>query len=189
MGLRSSEFWLLSVIHFSNKKEIQRYKMEICDFGTYSFCSCHLPPMLCVETSGRDFSVLYSTVIFLALTVFFHSSILQHPNVLQCIGQCVEAIPYLLVFEFCDLVSALIWDAAVIFPLVWIVCGLFNALCSWNGSFAFWEVFWLTRILEGFCLFFKRNHNYNFSFVLFSVHHVCSKCLWSVLKRQIPVPW
>ncbi|NXY45868.1 LMTK2 kinase, partial [Ceuthmochares aereus] len=29
--------------------------------------------------------------------------ILQHPNVLQCIGQCVEAIPYLLVFEFCDL--------------------------------------------------------------------------------------
>ncbi|XP_059555235.1 serine/threonine-protein kinase LMTK2 isoform X6 [Myotis daubentonii] len=30
-------------------------------------------------------------------------SILQHPNVLQCVGQCVEAIPYLLVFEFCDL--------------------------------------------------------------------------------------
>ncbi|XP_068002855.1 serine/threonine-protein kinase LMTK2 [Melanerpes formicivorus] len=29
--------------------------------------------------------------------------ILQHPNVLQCIGQCVESIPYLLVFEFCDL--------------------------------------------------------------------------------------
>ncbi|VTJ58034.1 Hypothetical predicted protein [Marmota monax] len=29
--------------------------------------------------------------------------ILQHPNILQCVGQCVEAIPYLLVFEFCDL--------------------------------------------------------------------------------------
>ncbi|KAM6378805.1 serine/threonine-protein kinase LMTK2 isoform 1-T1 [Pluvialis apricaria] len=29
--------------------------------------------------------------------------ILQHPNVLHCIGQCVEAIPYLLVFELCDL--------------------------------------------------------------------------------------
>ncbi|XP_066496978.1 serine/threonine-protein kinase LMTK2 [Tiliqua scincoides] len=29
--------------------------------------------------------------------------ILQHPNLLQCSGQCVEAIPYLLVFEFCDL--------------------------------------------------------------------------------------
>ncbi|XP_067329612.1 serine/threonine-protein kinase LMTK2 [Anolis sagrei] len=29
--------------------------------------------------------------------------ILQHPNILQCTGQCVEAIPYLLVFEFCDL--------------------------------------------------------------------------------------
>ncbi|XP_036913717.1 serine/threonine-protein kinase LMTK2 isoform X2 [Sturnira hondurensis] len=29
--------------------------------------------------------------------------VLQHPNVLQCVGQCVEAVPYLLVFEFCDL--------------------------------------------------------------------------------------
>uniref|UniRef100_A0ACB8FM45 Uncharacterized protein n=1 Tax=Sphaerodactylus townsendi TaxID=933632 RepID=A0ACB8FM45_9SAUR len=28
---------------------------------------------------------------------------LQHPNVLQCIGRYVEAIPFLLVFEFCDL--------------------------------------------------------------------------------------
>ncbi|XP_029442464.1 serine/threonine-protein kinase LMTK2-like [Rhinatrema bivittatum] len=29
--------------------------------------------------------------------------ILQHPNIIQCVGQCVESIPYLLVFEFCDL--------------------------------------------------------------------------------------
>ncbi|KAG8145663.1 hypothetical protein E2320_012147 [Naja naja] len=29
--------------------------------------------------------------------------ILQHPNILHCAGQYVEAIPYLLVFEFCDL--------------------------------------------------------------------------------------
>ncbi|XP_070617324.1 serine/threonine-protein kinase LMTK2 isoform X2 [Erythrolamprus reginae] len=29
--------------------------------------------------------------------------ILQHPNILHCTGQYVEAIPYLLVFEFCDL--------------------------------------------------------------------------------------
>ncbi|XP_019368428.1 PREDICTED: serine/threonine-protein kinase LMTK2 [Gavialis gangeticus] len=29
--------------------------------------------------------------------------VLHHPNVVQCIGQCVEAVPYLLVFEFCDL--------------------------------------------------------------------------------------
>ncbi|XP_032086447.1 serine/threonine-protein kinase LMTK2 isoform X2 [Thamnophis elegans] len=29
--------------------------------------------------------------------------ILQHPNILRCTGQYVEAIPYLLVFEFCDL--------------------------------------------------------------------------------------
>ncbi|XP_067859595.1 serine/threonine-protein kinase LMTK2 [Heptranchias perlo] len=29
--------------------------------------------------------------------------VLQHPNVLYCLGQCVEAVPYLLVFEFCQL--------------------------------------------------------------------------------------
>ncbi|XP_043845756.1 LOW QUALITY PROTEIN: serine/threonine-protein kinase LMTK2 [Dromiciops gliroides] len=29
--------------------------------------------------------------------------ILQHPNILQCVGRCVEAIPYLLVFELCDM--------------------------------------------------------------------------------------
>ncbi|XP_069501748.1 serine/threonine-protein kinase LMTK2 [Ambystoma mexicanum] len=29
--------------------------------------------------------------------------ILQHPNVVRCLGQCIEAIPCLLVFEFCDL--------------------------------------------------------------------------------------
>ncbi|XP_007891754.2 LOW QUALITY PROTEIN: serine/threonine-protein kinase LMTK2 [Callorhinchus milii] len=29
--------------------------------------------------------------------------ILQHPNVLHCLGQCVDTVPYLLVFEFCQL--------------------------------------------------------------------------------------
>uniref|UniRef100_A0A7N8WYC4 Serine/threonine-protein kinase LMTK2 n=1 Tax=Mastacembelus armatus TaxID=205130 RepID=A0A7N8WYC4_9TELE len=29
--------------------------------------------------------------------------VLQHPNILQCLGQCVEAIPYLLVFEYCEM--------------------------------------------------------------------------------------
>lgn len=29
--------------------------------------------------------------------------VLQHPNVLHCLGQCVEAVPYLLAFEFCQL--------------------------------------------------------------------------------------
>lgn len=70
---------------------------------------------------------LHSTVIFLALTVFFHSSILQHPNVLQCIGQCVEAIPYLLVFEFCDLVSA--FTCCSCFSTS-VNCSIFTALCS-----------------------------------------------------------
>ncbi|XP_068606241.1 serine/threonine-protein kinase LMTK2 isoform X1 [Brachionichthys hirsutus] len=29
--------------------------------------------------------------------------VLQHPNILQCQGQCVEAIPFLLVFEYCEM--------------------------------------------------------------------------------------
>lgn len=29
--------------------------------------------------------------------------VLQHPNILQCLGQCVEAIPFLLVFEYCKM--------------------------------------------------------------------------------------
>ncbi|MBN3287328.1 LMTK2 kinase, partial [Polyodon spathula] len=29
--------------------------------------------------------------------------VLLHPNILQCLGQCVEAVPFLLVFEFCEL--------------------------------------------------------------------------------------
>ncbi|KAI1895989.1 hypothetical protein AGOR_G00090190 [Albula goreensis] len=29
--------------------------------------------------------------------------VLQHPNILLCVGQCVEAIPFLLVFEHCEL--------------------------------------------------------------------------------------
>lgn len=31
--------------------------------------------------------------------------VLQHPNLLQCLGQCVEAIPFLLVFEYSEMVS------------------------------------------------------------------------------------
>lgn len=31
--------------------------------------------------------------------------VLQHPNILQCLGQCVEAIPFLLIFEYCEMVS------------------------------------------------------------------------------------
>lgn len=38
-------------------------------------------------------------------TVFFSFRVLQHPNILQCLGQCVEAIPILLVFEYCEMVS------------------------------------------------------------------------------------
>lgn len=29
--------------------------------------------------------------------------VLQHPNILLCLGQCVEAIPFLLVFEYCEM--------------------------------------------------------------------------------------
>ncbi|XP_018091905.1 serine/threonine-protein kinase LMTK2 isoform X2 [Xenopus laevis] len=30
-------------------------------------------------------------------------SFLHHPNIVQCVGQCIETMPYLLVFELCDL--------------------------------------------------------------------------------------
>ncbi|XP_075035774.1 serine/threonine-protein kinase LMTK2 [Mixophyes fleayi] len=30
-------------------------------------------------------------------------SYLHHPNIVQCVGQCLETMPYLLVFELCDL--------------------------------------------------------------------------------------
>ncbi|XP_063790564.1 serine/threonine-protein kinase LMTK2 [Pseudophryne corroboree] len=30
-------------------------------------------------------------------------SYLHHPNIVQCVGQCLETLPYLLVFELCDL--------------------------------------------------------------------------------------
>ncbi|MBN3303848.1 LMTK2 kinase, partial [Amia calva] len=35
--------------------------------------------------------------------------VLQHPNILQCLGQCVEAIPFLLVFEYCELIVGWFW--------------------------------------------------------------------------------
>lgn len=34
---------------------------------------------------------------------------LQHPNVLQCLGVCVETLPFLLIMEFCQLVRVLGW--------------------------------------------------------------------------------
>lgn len=33
-----------------------------------------------------------------------HPRSLQHPNVLQCLGVCVETLPFLLIMEFCQLV-------------------------------------------------------------------------------------
>lgn len=35
---------------------------------------------------------------------FPHPRSLQHPNVLQCLGVCVETLPFLLIMEFCQLV-------------------------------------------------------------------------------------
>lgn len=45
-------------------------------------------------------------IVFL-ITLFCLCRVLQHPNILQCLGQCVEAIPFLLVFEYCEMVSCL----------------------------------------------------------------------------------
>jgi len=54
------------------------------------------------------------TVLLMVLVVFMHSSLikcffsvrtLQHPALLQCLAQCSEVTPYLLVMEFCPLVG------------------------------------------------------------------------------------
>lgn len=41
------------------------------------------------------------------------SRALQHSNLLQCLAQCAEVTPYLLVMEFCPLVSGPLGEAAV----------------------------------------------------------------------------
>lgn len=41
------------------------------------------------------------------------SRALQHGNLLQCLAQCAEVTPYLLVMEFCPLVSGSPWEAAL----------------------------------------------------------------------------
>lgn len=38
-----------------------------------------------------------------------HPRSLQHPNVLQCLGVCVETLPFLLIMEFCQLVRLGSW--------------------------------------------------------------------------------
>lgn len=48
---------------------------------------------------------------------------LQHTNLLQCLAQCAEVTPYLLVMEFCPLVSAI---AGVV---GWYVTLLCHAYC------------------------------------------------------------
>ncbi len=39
---------------------------------------------------------------------------LQHTNLLQCLAQCAEVTPYLLVMEFCPLVSAMALQAGAV---------------------------------------------------------------------------
>ena len=45
--------------------------------------------------------------------VWGSSRALQHGNLLQCLAQCAEVTPYLLVMEFCPLVSGSPWEAVV----------------------------------------------------------------------------
>jgi hypothetical protein len=96
--------------------------------------------------------VVMETVVMDSTVSFIFASILQHPNVLQCVGQCVEAIPYLLVFEFCDLVSfsrALSWSARGFFAGVFDRRGgLVPALVA-----ADWRMMWLVNWSTSFVTF------------------------------------
>lgn len=46
------------------------------------------------------------------------SRALQHSNLLQCLAQCAEVTPYLLVMEFCPLVSGHLGEAAWSFQVL-----------------------------------------------------------------------
>lgn len=50
-------------------------------------------------------SVLCYGLIFLTSPPPLLSSALQHPALVQCLAKCTEVTPYLLVMEFCPLVS------------------------------------------------------------------------------------
>lgn len=44
------------------------------------------------------------------------SRALQHSNLLQCLAQCAEVTPYLLVMEFCPLVSGHLRGGSIVCP-------------------------------------------------------------------------
>lgn len=53
--------------------------------------------------------------------------VLQHPNILHCLGQCVEAIPFLLVFEYCEMVSNY-----MLFKIHQYRYYVNNTICTWE---------------------------------------------------------
>lgn len=51
------------------------------------------------------------------LTSYLPPRSLQHPNVLQCLGVCVETLPFLLIMEFCQLVRG--WGEGMLDRVGW----------------------------------------------------------------------
>lgn len=93
---------------------------QSCGEGVKGQCQCQrakwFPP------AGRSIQVNVSNYLlwppaclitwFLNVNLFcvcLSVRVLQHPNILQCLGQCVEAIPFLLVFEYCEMVSSCVF--------------------------------------------------------------------------------
>lgn len=72
------------------------------------------------------------------------SRALQHSNLLQCLAQCAEVTPYLLVMEFCPLVSGPLGEVALSLPVLFCSSlfqrGVAPLLLSLLGSFVISKV-------------------------------------------------
>ncbi|KAG9334296.1 hypothetical protein JZ751_008278 [Albula glossodonta] len=79
---------------------------------------------------------------------------LQHPNILQCLGQCSESIPFLLVMEFCQLEDYYLTPDKLWIPLRWIAPELLEEFRGglivtdqtktsnvWSLGVVIWELF------------------------------------------------
>lgn len=66
---------------------------------------------LCWGASGAP-----SPALQLRRPPVYSSRALQHSNLLQCLAQCAEVTPYLLVMEFCPLVSGHLRGGSTVCP-------------------------------------------------------------------------
>lgn len=101
------------------QEELIKIKFLLDLFSWYIFITSFLTEQIILIFLGRiaanrfpvkdldNNSVLFFILFIPLITHPFPSRSLQHPNILQCLGLCTETIPFLLIMEFCQLVSEL----------------------------------------------------------------------------------